>query len=123
MGFRLYVNDELSCGKLYRYNCVVKHLYSIDYLISIGAFDEWVEPPYEVPSYDYMVDYFCYIQATDDIYLNPDEYRRFILLYTSDQIEEYNTDFGNDLNAICEILNERLSVKPNKNGKIKLCWE
>ena len=119
MGFRLYVNDELSCGKLYGYNCVVKHLYSIDYLISIGVFDKWVVPPYEVPSYDYMVDYFCYIQATDDIYLNPDEYRRFILLYTSDQIEEY----GTDLETMHEILNERLSAIPDKNGKIKLCWE
>lgn len=117
MGFRLYVNDELCCGKLYGYNCVVEHLYSIDYLISIGAFDKWDD--IEDLSYDYMVDYFCFMQSTDDIYLNPIEYHRFILLYTSDQSEEYVTD----LETMHELLNERLSATPDKNGKIKLCWE
>ena len=65
------------------------------------------------------MNYFCYAQATDDIYLNPDEYRRFIILYTSDQAEEWNEDSE----AIREMLSDRLSVTPDKNGKIKLCWE
>ena len=124
MGFRLYINDKISCGKLYGYNPGVKHLYSIDYLISINAFDQWLdfnelpELTYKVPSYDTMVDYFYIVQATDDIYLTLDEYHRFILLYTSDQVDEW----GTGLETIREILNERLSVTPDENGKIKICW-
>lgn len=120
MGFRLYINDNICCGKLYGYNCVVKHLYSIDYLISIGAFDQWLEPLCDGdPSYEDMVDYFYLEPATDDIYLNLDEYHRFILLYISDQIEEWSTD----LETMREKINELLSVTTDKNGKIKLCWE
>jgi hypothetical protein len=110
MGLRMYVshpedkdNYNNCYGKCYGYNRGI-HLYSLDYLCSISVFEHWnidcdlwnTRDPGD------MREYFSITQSTDAIYLTKEQYKRFILLYKSDQIAIYGNcaedtfDIGDD---------------------------
>lgn len=96
MGFRMYVskaedkeNWDNCYGKCYGYNHGV-HLYSLDYLCSINAFEDWDTCDlWNTRDPGDMSEYFSAAQATDAIYLTEEQFRRFIPLYLSDQIAVY----------------------------------
>lgn len=96
MGLRLYVTtseeNDKCFGKLFGY-AAGTHLYSLDYLIEIDAFKDWQDYSlFNIESYDDMINYFVCSQATDEIYLTPEQYNRFILLYRSDQSICWDTE-------------------------------
>ena len=106
IGLRMYVshpedkdNYNNCYGKCYGYNGGV-HLYSLDYLCSINAFNNWFRNDefgvWSMRNPDDMAEYFSIAQTTDAIYLTKEQYKRFILLYQSDQIAIYG-DYAEDI--------------------------
>lgn len=95
MGFRLWVNDDICLGKLYGYTEDSQHLYSIDWLVNHGFFDEdrkwWVEELYPT-LYDVAIAEFdCSYRL--EIKLKYDEFIEFYLIYLADMIERWrNSD-------------------------------
>lgn len=89
MGFRLWVNDDICLGKLYGYTEDSQHLYSIDWLVSHGFFDEdrewWVKELFPT-LYDVAIAEFdCSYRLEFD--LSYDEFLEFYLIYLADMIE------------------------------------
>lgn len=120
MGLRLYVTtseEKDKCfGKLFGYARQGRHLYSLDYLIEIDAFKDWQESSlFNTKSYDDMIDYFSCVQASDEIYLTPEQYNRFILLYRSDQSICWDTE-ARDISDLVS-----RAIYPG-DEKIKLEW-
>lgn len=123
MGFRLYVNQnghEFCMGKLYGYTD--KHLYSLDYLISLGYFEE------ELEEYDrdlYPTDYEIAMASIDcttywEIEMQYPEFLRFISLYLSDRYEH----LGLDKYLLSCLINDLEYFKVFANGMpVKLNWE
>lgn len=100
MGFRLYVNKDICCGKLYGYADDSQHLYSIDWLVSHGFFDEdqesWVKELYPT-LYDVAIaEYKCSFRLEFDLSYN--DFFEFFSLYLADFIiyirKEYNKSFS-----------------------------
>lgn len=95
MGLRMYVsrpdeNAEVCYGKCFGYSNGT-HLYSLDYLCSIMAFEGW-DIDFELWNTrdpGDMSEYFSITQSTDAIYITKEQYERFILLYLSDQVAMY----------------------------------
>ena len=120
MGLRLYVTtseEKDKCfGKLFGYASESKHLYSLDYLIEIDAFKEWQNSSlFDTKSYEDMIDYFTCVQASDEIYLTPEQYNRFILLYRSDQ----SICWATEARDISDLVNRAIYAG---DEKIKLEW-
>lgn len=124
MGLRLYITtseEKDKCfGKLYGYAGKTKHLYSLDYLIEIDAFKDWKDkiPLFDTTSYEDMVEYFVCAQVTDEIYLTPEQYIRFILLYRSDQSICWDIEARDILNHV----SKSLYMGEDEDKKIKLEW-
>lgn len=123
MGLRLYVTtseEKDKCfGKLFGYpGDAETHFYSLDYLIEIDAFKDWQEnlSIWDTTSYDDMMQLFNCSQATDDIYLTPEQYNRFILLYRSDQLSRW----GTNPEDVLELINK--AIYKREDEKIKLEW-
>lgn len=122
MGLCLYVSaseEKAKCfGKLFGYADEDEHLYSLDYLIEIDAFKDWQKnlTAWETTSYDDMVNLFGYAESTDEIYLTPAQYNRFILLYHADQLNSgriESEDIPDRINS---------AIYKGKAKKIKLKW-
>lgn len=123
MGFRLYINQnghEFCMGKLYGYTD--KHLYSLDYLISLGYFDEMLE------DYDrdlYTTNYEIAIASIDcttymEIEMQYPEFLRFISLYISDRY----ANLGLDKSQLACLIYDLEIFKEFANGMpVKLVWE
>ena len=122
MGLRLYVTtseEKDKCfGKLFGYAGDVTHLYSLEYLIEIDVFKDWQEnlSIWDTTSYEDMAEYFVCSQATDDIYLTPEQYNRFILLYRSDQLNRW----GTNPEDVLELIDK--AIYKGEDEKIKLEW-
>lgn len=121
MGLRLYVTtseEKDKCfGKLFGYASKSKHLYSLDYLIEIDAFKDWQDqfPLFKTKIYDDMFDYFSCVQASPEIYLTPEQFNRFILLYRSDQSICWDTEARD----ISDLISRAIYIG---DEKIKLKW-
>lgn len=123
MGLRLYVTtseEKDKCfGKLFGYPGDAKtHFYSLDYLIEIDAFKKWQEDlsTWDTTSYDDMMQLFNCSQATDDIYLTPEQYNRFILLYRSDQLNRWGHSLKTFSNLMTKLFIKAKTRKSNSNG-------
>lgn len=123
MGFRLYIKQnghEFCMGKLYGYTN--KHLYSLDYLISLGYFEE------ELEEYDrdlYPTDYEIANASIDcttywEIKMQYPQFLRFISLYLSDRYEH----IGANNYLLSDFIDELEPFKAFANGMpVKLSWE
>lgn len=124
MGLRMYINEEICFGKLYGYVGNNPHLYSIDYLCSIGAFDDWGidEDIWSTLSPADMIDYFDCTQCTEDIFLTPFEFARYMCLYISDGLAVWGDEFWSISNC-AEMLREvSKTVDENPDNKICIHW-
>lgn len=91
MGFRLYVNNDICLGKLYGYTEDSQHLYSIDWLVNHGFFDDdredWDEKLYPT-LYDVAVSIFdCSLHFT--INLSYEDFFEYYLLYFADMQKKW----------------------------------
>lgn len=91
MGFRLWVNDDICLGKLYGYTEDSQHLYSIDWLVNHGFFDDeredWDEKLYPT-LYDVAVSSFdCTLGMT--ISLSYEDFFEYYLLYFADMQKKW----------------------------------
>lgn len=82
--------DEGILGKCYGYNNSTTHLTSLDYLISIKAFNdvEWTKElglPINKCNYDVIESYFYTAINTPIITLNKKQFTKFIKLYAQDK--------------------------------------
>lgn len=123
MGLCLYVStpeeEKDRCfGKLFGYADEDEHLYSLDYLIEIDAFKDWQKnlTAWETTSYEDMVNLFGYSQSTDEIYLTPRQYNRFIVLYHSDRLNSGRIEPEDIPDLISK------AIYKGKAEKIKLKW-
>ena len=80
-------------GKCFGYNDDI-HLKSLDYLISINAFDNWQQYELDEEDIDYetMDTYFKQAQITSSIVLNSEQFNNFITLYTEDKKNIFKGD-------------------------------
>lgn len=93
MGFRLWVNDDICLGKLYGYTEDSQHLYSIDWLVNHGFFDDeredWDEKLFPT-LYDVAVNSFdCTLGMT--ISLSYEDFFEYYLLYFADMQKKWRT--------------------------------
>lgn len=91
MGFRLWVNDDICLGKLYGYTEDSQHLYSIDWLVNHGFFDDeredWDEKLFPT-LYDVAVNSFdCTLGMT--ISLSYEDFFEYYLLYFADMQKKW----------------------------------
>lgn len=122
MGLVLYVSTpeekDKRFGKLFGYVRKSEHLYSLDYLIEINAFKDWQKnlSVWETTSYEDMMELFNYSETTDEIYLTPEQYNRFILLYRSDQLNHRSINPKDIFDLISK------DIYKGEDGNIKLEW-
>lgn len=122
MGLVLYVSTpeekDKRFGKLFGYVRKSEHLYSLDYLIEINAFKDWQKnlSVWETTSYEDMMELFNYSGTTDEIYLTPEQYNRFILLYRSDQLNHGSINPEDIFDLISK------DIYKGGDGNIKLEW-
>lgn len=122
MGLVLYVSTpeekDKRFGKLFGYVRESEHLYSLDYLIEVDAFKDWQKnlSVWETTSYEDMVELFNYSGTTDEIYLTPEQYNRFILLYRSDQLNHGSINPEDMFDLISK------DIYKGGDGNIKLEW-
>lgn len=91
MGFRLWVNDDICLGKLYGYTEDSQHLYSIDWLVNHGFFDDDRED-YDEKLYPTLYDvavccFDCTLGMT--INLNYEDFFEYYLLYFADMQKKW----------------------------------
>lgn len=124
MGFRLYVNKDICCGKLYGYAEDSQHLYSIDWLVLHGVFNEdfkyWDRKT--CPTlYDVAIAEFdsAYRLELD---LSYNDFLEFFSLYLADFIirirKEYNTSYP--ISQIKEWIDEIEKLPKDKD--VHLQW-
>lgn len=91
MGFRLWVNDDICLGKLYGYTDESQHLYSIDWLVNHGFFDDeredWDEKLFPT-LYDVAVNSFDYTLGMT-INLSYEDFFEYYLLYFADMQKKW----------------------------------
>jgi hypothetical protein len=122
VGLVLYVSTpeerDKIFGKLFGYVGEDEHLYSLEYLIEIGAFKSWQKnlTLWETDSYEDMLELFAHSGTTDEIYLTPEQYNRFILLYRSDQLNHGSINPED----ISDLIGK--DIYKGGYGKIKLEW-
>ena len=122
MGLRMYINEHTCLGKVYGYAGNNPHLYSIDYLCSINAFDEWDVIFYDRNSSADMIDYFDCTQCTENIYLTPEQFMRFIYLYISDGYAVWGPEHWSISDCI-DILREVMDdIEHEPDKKITIHW-
>ena len=128
MGFRMYINERTCLGKCYGYAEKRLPLYSLDYLCSINAFDEWMVKEYidtafyNVKDPGDMRQFLDCAQCTEDIYLTPEQFMRFIYLYISDGLAVWGREhwsIPDCIDILREVMND-IEREPNK--KICIHW-
>lgn len=99
MGFRLYIKSpfiknehkEICFGKLYGYLDGSFHSYSLEYLITLGLFEDDDLQDYDEDPYNAAVNFFdCMIRGEYEIKYK--DFLRFISLYISDRAQRF-TEF------------------------------
>ena len=91
MGFRLWVNDDICLGKLYGYTEDSQHLYSIDWLVNHGFFDddrEDYDEKFYPTLYDVAVCCFDYTLGMT-INLSYEDFFEYYLLYFADMQKKW----------------------------------
>lgn len=128
MGLRMYINEHTCLGKCYGYAHKETPLYSLDYLCFINAFDEWMLKEYintdlwNVQDSGDMREYFNCSQCTEDIYLTPEQFTRFIYLYISDGLAVWEPDhwsIPDCFDVLRQVMND-IEREPDK--KISIHW-
>ena len=124
MGFRIYINEHTCLGKVYGYAGDVPHLYSLEYLCSINAFDEWQinNDLWNNRDPGDMREYFNCIQWSEDIFLTPEQFMRFICLYISDGYAVWGPEhwsIPDCIDILREVMND-IECEPDK--KITINW-
>ena len=89
MGFRLWINNDICLGKLYGYDQDF-HMLSIDYLLSIGFFDEDIEDDYMWCDSDYeKVNTMFYCCTYIEYEMEYDTFMIFFGYYIADLMQKF----------------------------------
>lgn len=124
MGLRMYINEHTCLGKCFGYGGFKTSLYSLDYLCSIDAFKDWGinKEIWGRTLVGDMTDYFECSQCTEDIFLTPEEFMRFIYLYISDGLAIWGPerwDVEGCVDTLRQVMND-IECEPDK--KISIHW-
>lgn len=124
MGLRMYINEHTCLGKCFGYGGFNTSLYSLDYLCSIDAFKDWGinKEIWDRTLVGDMADYFVCSQCTEDIFLTPEQFMRFVYLYISDGLAIWGPEHWSVegcVDTLRQVMND-IECEPDK--KISIHW-
>lgn len=120
----MYINEHTCLGKCYGYSGFKTSLYSLDYLCTIDAFKDWDinKELWDTTLVSNMTEYFNCSQWTEDIFLTPLQFTRFIYLYISDGLAIWGSDHWS-VEDCFDILREVMNgIEREPDKKICIHW-